>query len=308
MHPRAPLMLSILGLAVTAYAGWLGYADMTCLERGATVMIGSLSLLSIAGVAGGKLRLQRGVAIALLLMMTAMLGSKYVGHQMLTIDVMPDARYATFIMALLTLNVVGLLRGSFLARWLSLALAGGGVMSSGLNLAPFAAQRGQYTWTLAIGIAGSILLLANLLGAKQREHFEREASPLWSSQDPLLKSVRWTMMSFMAAIPMLLVYTWVQPIVPETASTALPLAIFLGLSIIASAKRWVIGAVGLVLGGIALIAQAGFTYALATKLPHPAFADIALYYAIFWVPAGLLALVCGGRMAAPLLRLLNDQN
>ena len=308
MHSRAPLLLSILGLAVTAYAGWLGYADMTCVERGATVMLGSLSLLSIAGVADGKLRLQRGVAITLLLMMTAMLGSKYVGHQMLTIDVMPDARYATFIMALLMLNVVGLLRGSFLARWLSLALAGGGIMSSGLNLAPFAAQRGQYTWTLAIGIAGSILILANLLGAKQREHFERDASPLWSSQDPLLKSVRWTMMSFMAAIPMLLVYTWMQPIVPETASTALPLAIFLGLSIVASAKRWVIGAVGLVLGGIALIAQAGFTYALATKLPHPAFADIALYYALFWVPAGLLALVCGGRMAAPLLRLLNDQN
>tara|TARA_R110002096_G_scaffold433887_5_gene654002 strand:- start:139241 stop:140164 length:924 start_codon:yes stop_codon:yes gene_type:complete len=307
MHPRAPLMLSILGLAVTAYAGWLGLADMSCLERGATVMVGSLALLSIAGVADNRLRLQRGVTITLLLMMTGLLASRFLGNELLATNLMHDERYATFLIALLTLNVVGLVRGSFLARWLSLALAGGGIVSGGLNLVPFATQQSQYTWTLAIGVAGSLLILANLLGHKQREHFEKNASPLWSSQDPLLKSVRWTIIAFMAAVPMLLVYTWMQPIVPETAQTALPLAIFLSLSIIASAKRWVIGALGLVLGGMALIAQAATTYAFAAQMPHPAYAEIALYYAIFWVPAGMAALICGARMAAPIFRLLKER-
>ncbi len=308
MPSRAPLILSLLGLAMTTYAGWLGYTDMSCFERAATLVVGSLSLLSIAAVAGQRLRLQRGISMTLFAMMMVMLASKYLGHQLLAIDLMHDERYATFLLVLLGVNVVGIMRGSFLARWLSLALAGGGVLSAGLNLAPFATQPSQYTWTLAIGIAGSLLILANLLGSKQREHFERDASPLWSSQDPLLKAIRWTMISFMAAVPMLLVYTWMQPIVPATAQTALPLAIFLSLSILASAKRWVIGAVGLVLGGIALITQAAFTYVLAAQMPHPVFANVALYYAVFWVPAGLMALLCGARMVAPVLRLLSDRN
>ncbi|MCP4448639.1 MAG: hypothetical protein GY811_25375 [Myxococcales bacterium] len=78
--------------------------------------------------------------------------------------------------------------------------------------------------------------MANLIGAKQREHFERNASPLWSSRDPMLRSIRLTMMSFMTAIPLLLVYAWMQPIVDSTATTALPLAVFLSLAVVASAS------------------------------------------------------------------------
>jgi len=109
----------------------------------------------------------------------------------------------------------------------------------------------------------------------------------------------------MAAIPMLLVYTWMQPIVPETANTALPLAIFLGLAIAAATSKKVIGAMALVLGGIALLAETAATVHMARQNPDPLVGQIALYYAVFWLPAGLLSLQCGARMVAPVLRMLS---
>ncbi|MBL4634483.1 MAG: hypothetical protein JKY56_11460 [Kofleriaceae bacterium] len=306
--PRTPLLLSILALILTGYAAWLGRTTAGCFESGTTLLLASISVLSIAAVAGDKLRLQRGLSISLFALMIGMVGNSLVGTKLFAFDLFPDTRYATFLVGLLALNIVGLWRSSFLARLLSLALAGGGILSSGLNLAPFAAEPSQYTWSLAIGIVGSLLILANLLGAAQREHFERDASPLWSSSDPLLRSLRTTMIALMAAIPLLLVYAWMQPIVPATATTALPLAIFLSLAVIASAKRMVIGALGLVVGGVALWAQTAVTLVLANNSGNPAAGEIALYYALFWGLAGLSSLVSGARMATPIVRMLRSEN
>ncbi len=317
MHPRAPLLLSILGLALTGYAAWLGSADTSCFERAATILLGSISLLSIAAASGSKLRLQRGLAMTLLALMMGMAGNSLFDAKLFALDLFSDPRYATFLVGLLALNIFGLWRGSFLARWLSIALAGGGILSSGLNLAPYASLPNQYTWMLATSLAGAVLILANLIGSKQREHFERDASPLWSSPDPLLRSIRLTMMSFMAAIPLLLVYTWMQPIVPSTAATALPLAIFLSAAILASARRMIIGAVALALGGGALLVQTVATVIRAHEIDRAMYeqfgavygnnGDISLYYAAFWAPAGIAALATGVRIAAPILRLLTDR-
>jgi hypothetical protein len=89
-----------------------------------------------------------------------------------------------------------------------------------------------------------------------------------------------------------------QPLVPATASTALFLAAFLSLSIALVISKRVIGALGLVVGGIALLVQTAFTIEMSTQL------NSALYYAAFWVPAGIAATICGARLAKPLLRLL----
>lgn len=304
MHPRLPLLLSVLGLILTAYAGWLIRKNVGCFEQSTTLLLGSLSVLSIAATASKRFRLQRILAIGLLALMMVMVSNSLLGTKLFAFDLFPDTRYATFLMGLLALNIVGLWRGHFLARWLSLALAGGGILSSGLNLAPFATEASQYTWTLAIGMAGATLILANLLAPEQREHFEENASALWSSPDPLLRSLRISMMSLMAAIPLLLVYTWMQPIVDETATTGLPLAIFLSLAVIASAKRMVVGAIALVIGGIALLVQTGVTLVLAHQSANPVDGDVALYYAVFWGLAGIATLVAGARMVSPVLKLL----
>ncbi len=304
--PRTPLLLAILALILTGYAAWLGRTTAGCFESGTTLILATLAVLSIAARGDDKLRLQRGLSIILFALMIVMVGNSLVGTKLFAFDLFPDTRYATFLVGLLALNIVGLWRSSFLARLLSLALAGGGILSSGLNLAPFAAEPSQYTWSLAIGVVGSLLILANLLGAAQREHFERDVSPLWASSDPFLRSLRTTMIALMAAIPLLLVYAWMQPIVPATAATALPLAIFLSLAVIASAKRMVVGALGLVVGGVALWVQTGVTLFLAQDSGHAPNVEIALYYAVFWGLAGLSALVSGARMVRPVVRLLRS--
>ncbi len=305
MHPRIPLLLALLGSVLAAYTAWLGNAESGTFELVCTGIIGLGAIGSVLASATGSLRWQRAIAGSLFLVMASIILSNLLDLQLLSINPFPDPRYASFLVGLLVLVVAGLNRGWFVARWLALALAGGGILSSGLNLAPFALLACDYTWQLGIGLSGSVLILSNLLGSQQREHFEQHAAPLWASPDPLLRSIRWTVLAFMAAIPLLLVYAWMQPIVPETAAYALPLALFLSIAIGLSVAGRVVGAIGLVIGGISLLLQAGFTIVLARDSLDPVHADIALYYATFWVPAGLTALYCGARMSAPLLRLLN---
>ncbi len=306
MQPRTPLLLALVGSALAAYAAWLGRAESGTFELICTVIIAFGAMGSVLASATGSLRWQRGIAGGLLLVMAGIILSNLQGLHLLSLNPFPDPRYASFLVGLLVLVVAGLSRGWFVARWLAIALAGGGVLSSGLNLAPFALLPCDYTWQLGIGLSGSMLILSNLLGSKQRDYFEQHAAPLWASRDPLLRSIRLTVLAFMAAIPLLLVYTWMQPIVPETATYALPLALFLSVAIGLSIAGRVIGAIALVIGGVSLLLQSGFTIVLARESLDPAHVDIALYYATFWVPAGLTALYCGARMSAPLLRLLSS--
>ncbi len=261
----APILLALAGLGATGYAAWLGHGTTTCLDTRATMALGGLGVLTLLAIIGAKAQIQRGLAATFFGIMAVMGVAKLAGTQLFSTEFFGDPRYAVFITGLLVLNIVGLIRGVFLARWLSFALAVGGVASGGLNLLGVGRIQSSYSWSLAIGVAGSLFILANLAGRAQREFFEQGTSPLWSSDEPLLRSIRHTIIAFMVAIPMLLVYTWIQPIVPETASTALPLAIFLVASILASVKRWVLGAVGLVLGGAALLLQAGATFYLASE-------------------------------------------
>ncbi len=55
-----------------------------------------------------------------------------------------------------------------------------------------------------------------------------------------------------AAVPMLLVYAWVQPIVPATQTTAVVLAALLALGAILAVRGKLVGALMLVLAGAGL--------------------------------------------------------
>jgi hypothetical protein len=99
---------------------------------------------------------------------------------------------------------------------------------------------------------------------------------------------------------MLLVYAWLQPIAPETRTTAFVLAAALAVGGVLAVRGKLAGALVLVVAGIGLVAQTAIT-ALDTPVAER---QIALYYAVFWLPAGALALACGVRMVRPTLRLL----
>jgi hypothetical protein len=300
---RAPALLIGIALVFVAYAAWLVAPVAGPLELGLTAGVVLSLLLSIAGLAKSSLRVRTAVASGLLVLMAGFVVANALGAKLFTFDPFPDGRYSAFITGLLALTVVGLWRRWFLARWSALALASAGVVSAGLNLVHWATIRSTHSWLLAIHIAGALVVLASLLGEPMRRRFEEHASEIWTSRDPMLRALRWTIITHFVAIPMLLVYGWMQPIVPATAGWAVALAAFLLLSLGLAVGRKVIGALGLALGGTGLLVHTAATTHLAFEQGERA-GSIALYYTVFWVPAGLVAAIFGVRLALPVLRLL----
>jgi hypothetical protein len=296
-------LLASLALVTIPYAAWLGGHEPTGFSVIATGIVAIAGLLSLLAMLRGWARVKEAITSSLLLLMAFMVASDMLGVKLLSWSAFHDSRYATVLSSILVITAVGIQLRWFVSRWLALALACAGIGSAGLNLLPWYAEPCAYTWTLALHIAGALIVIANLVGSETRERFEEHASPLWSSTDPVLRSIRWTILAFFAAIPMLLVYGWMQPVVPTTQMPALALAGFLSISIALSISRRVLGALGLVLGGIALLAQASSTLFLAYDMSD-SHGWIALYYAAFWIPAGLAALHCGARLMGPLLKLL----
>lgn len=300
--PWPPILLSS-AVVVLVYATWSAWHWGGALEWGLTAGIGVAALASGAALAAGSSRARRWISIALLTWMLAFVAARVFGWEPFEFNPWPDRRYAIFLASLLGLTCLGLVRQWFVARWLAMALAVAGILSAGLNLAPWLSMRGSFTWMLATHVAGALIVIGNLFGAEMRATFARGASEVWVSADPLLRSVRWTVVTHFVAVPMLLVYAWMQPIVPGTATIAIVLAAVLALSLALVVARKAVGAIGLALGGVGLLVHTATIVVAAQELAAPN-GTIGLYYAVFWLPAGLAALLCAFRLARPVTRLL----
>lgn len=138
----------------------------------------------------------------------------------------------------------------------------------------------------------------SLLGPRMREAFlaRSDADGLWRSSHRLVRSVRWTILTNLIAVPMLLVYAWVQPVVPSTRLAALVLAALLGLGTALAMGRKVVGALLLSVGGLGLLVQTLATLSLGGR----AQLYITSYYTVFWLPAALASLICAALLARPL--------
>ncbi|MEZ4430248.1 MAG: hypothetical protein R3A51_21425 [Nannocystaceae bacterium] len=206
---------------------------------------------------------------------------------------------AALIIALVCLlTLTGLVRRRLWAFWLACAGAVLGVASGALNLLGSLAAPGLLTWSTTVTIAFASAALAGLLAADVRRAFhEDDRAALWRARDPLIVALRWMILADLVATPTLLIYAWAQPVVPETATPAAVLAFILGLGAILTVARKVIGALLLSLSGVGLVALAAWN--VHATLEAPALAIVG-YYAIFWVPAGLLSLVAGARLLARL--------
>lgn len=201
--------------------------------------------------------------------------------------------------------VVGLLRRKLWARWLGLGGSLAGLGSSLLNGLGTLVDPGVLTWGHALAVAGCGALVLLLGGSSMRDAFEGSPSEaeLWRSPDPVVRALRWALITTLIAAPMLLVYAFVQPIVPGTKAVALTLA---GLQITAAllcVRRKLVGAMLLVMAGAVLLV---FTVvcAAATHGQGPTDPWILSYYAVFWVPAGVISLVAGAVLLRPLATLL----
>jgi hypothetical protein len=300
-----PVAAIALGIHLTSTLAWLGGFELAV-----TAGLAAAALATVVAVCARVRWLGIATAGVLLLANTAFVLGQLAGARPLPLAA-PDARFGLVLAAGTLLGVAGLVARRHWARWLCLALGAAGVGSGGLNAinywdltaAPIPAQMSWYLdlckveWTFLVTAIGGALIVVNLVAA--RAVFV--AGDAWSRPEPVVRALRLTMIAAFVAVPMLLVYAWMQPLVPATATSALVIAAALTLGAVLAVRGKLVGALVLVLAGGGLVAQTLATVVLAE---HP---RVALYYVVFWTPAAVLAIVSGALLARPTLRLLRGR-
>lgn len=218
-----------------------------------------------------------------------------------------SARVEVLTALVCTVGAVGLVARKSWARWLALAAALAGIGTGGLNyLGVLFGRFGGPTiqaWCFVLAIVFSALVGLALVGPSVRGQFEsRGADGIWSSREPAVRAIRWSVLAQLVAIPMLLVYAWSQPIVAQTQMPAVVLAAVLAGAALLSMARKLAGAALLVLGGPGLLVLAAVSAWHAHAMGAQELSIIG-YYACFWVPAGLISTVAGFVLARPVVEL-----
>ncbi len=304
------LILAFVGYRLFGVSGWVGPVHVTI---GALIAVAAA--MTVVAAARRSASLHLGTAIALLAAQLAIVVTSLADIRLVDVALFPSKRVGVVIAGMLVVAIVGLARRRFWARWVGIALASAGLGSGGLNAMNFwdvtAAVNPQYVaWSLQmflhafvfwVSAIGSALVMVNLAApAVGAAIAARTTASTWTAPSIEARWVRATIIAAMAAVPMLLVYAWLQPVAPSTQPTALALAVVLAIGAVLAIRGKLAGALLLVGAGAGLLVQTVATVAGApTGAQGP-----AAYYAVFWVPAGLVALGCGVRLAAPVWRLV----
>lgn len=308
-HDRAHLLAVAAATAVPlliAFVAWRLAGDSTAwvtpFTAAVSVAIAAASLATVVAVGRDVTWLRAGIPAVLLAALVPFIVACRLAANPMRVAAFPSQPHAIALAAILAVAVCGLCARRLWGRWLGLALGAAAIGSGALNSAAFWPATDAYNhaqpawsavtfesaWAHFVGVVVGMVIVVNLATARRGFDGGR-AHATWTSDAPVIRGVRWLMMASLMAVPMLLVYAWTQPVVPATRSTALALAALLAVGAIAAVRGRMIGALLLTLGGAGLIAQTVATYlgaegALATRT--------ATYYAVFWLPAGLIALGC----------------
>ena len=288
-------------------------AWVTPFHAAVSLGLAALALASLPAVAGDVTWLRIAIPIAVLGANVGFIVAHLAGHRLVSFAAYPSPMFAVLLATATTLGAIGLVRRQMWARWLFLALGAAALGSGGLNAIRFWSVTAevdprQLAWShllieqawgfLASTVAG-LLIVANLATAGGAFVAGRSHAA-WTSDATVVRTLRWLTIAALVAVPMLLVYAWIQPIVDATRPTALALAAALTVGVTAAVRGRLIGVVIVCLGGLGLCAQTVATYLLASPRDH----NVALYYAVFWLPAAALAVVAGAQLAGPIARLL----
>ena len=249
----------------------------------------------------------RARLIVVLLGITAFLtGARALGYDLFGDDPWRSRLYTTLLAAACGVAIVGVTRRAPWGRWLVLALGFGGIMTSGMNVAygvSYAISKHSMTGVLAwqrtslILGAGSLAFLLLARGRTMREAFGRPFTPsepttIWSASHPLVGAVRVALIAGFAASATSILYGLGQPVVPETATSALVLAgVFLFAALLTLARKTA-GVLLIVVTGLGFLAQACATYSLASDDAKGS----AAFFGVLWLSAAMTALSCGARL------------
>jgi hypothetical protein len=220
----------------------------------------------------------------------------HLGGRPMPIDGWTDDRYVWLLLVVIGATLGGLALRQSWARWLGIALGLAGAASAGLNLVPLWDRPGAQLGLALALTGGSALLAVALAGGTMAESDRRgPLTAMWRSDAPVVGWLRGAILSGFVAVPMLVVYGWMQPgSIASLRNPAVVLAGFLAVATAASVRGKVGGALMLALGGVALavLGVAAFT---AASIPLER--TIAGYYLVFWVPAAGCAVISGCRVA-----------
>ena len=298
-----PALLSVISLFILFYIHGL-LSELSIVQKvieGGFLVLGGMSIFAILK---DRVWLRIAISTALMWSMVTFFVFRLMGEEPFGLDIYRDSRYLIFLIILVGSTAIGLLRKSFISRWIAMALAFSGFLSAGINVGPWLTYSSNFTWGLLLHVGGALLLFANLWGPRMRDALLGDTHEIWISKDPALTFLRFSLFSVIAAIPLLLVYSWVQNILPSTQPWALSIAAFLITGVVLVVRQKLVGAIALAVGGLALILLSttllyhGFT----TDIPNHE--RIALYYSVFWIPAGFLSVLSGLKVIKPVLKLL----
>lgn len=321
VRPRRALLAPLAGVlaaaAVIAVAAvrllgastaWLTPTSLTV-----SAVLATLTAASLVAVARDLRGLRIAIAATLLAGKVGFIVAELAGYRLVRFVAYPSTRFAVVLGLGIAAATVGLVRRRMWARWAYLGLGLAAIGSGGLNAINFWPVSGhveahapawsmlvlEQSWGYACAIVAGLLIVANL--APIGDSFVAGKShATWTSDAAVIRALRRLTIASLGAIPMLLVYAWVQPLVPATVPTALALAALLTLGVAVAVRGGAIGALVLCVGGVGLAAQTVATYALAADATQ----RTTLYYAAFWLPAALCALVAAAHLAGPVARLL----
>lgn len=308
-------VLAAVGLAAVSARHLLGASTawLTPFDVVVSLALVALCVVSVVAALSHRVGLRIAVPALLLGANVGFIIAHLTGHEVVRFAAYPSARFSITLAVAIAVGAVGLVRRRMWARWLYLALGAAAIGSGGLNAINFWSVSGHFdahnaawstlmleqTWGYLISVVAGLLIVGNLAPIGDR-FVAGPSHATWTSDLALMRTLRWLTVACLMAVPMLLVYAWVQPLVPATTTSALALAATLTLGVATAVRGRVIGTLILCAGGLGLAAQTVATYALATPQVQP----ITRYYAAFWLPAAALALVAAAQLAAPVARLL----
>jgi hypothetical protein len=260
-----------------------------------------LSLVSSLGWVRGRIAL----VIIGLAFPPAYAVAQWLGHG---VEYAPDypAHLQAALAGFFVLGAFGLLTRRLWAWWVACAVAGVGFCTCALNLAGTWDRADVVTWRYLIGVVGCGLIFIGLVrGGVPAFMSAGKKDSVWASRDPLVRSIRFAILGNLAAVPMLLVYAWDQAIVEPTRVPAIVAAFVLAGGLWLTAARKTVGALLLCAGGLGLLFITAVTVAVAFGDLDAREQEISLYYAVFWLPGSIAAMVAGSHVVRATVRHLS---
>jgi hypothetical protein len=296
------------GLLVAMAAGALELEPTFDLWGDALARTGSLGLtLAMAATVfavfrGGAFE-RRGVAASMLFAVAAFFIARLGGYEP-SESVFHDPRYVVVLLGAVLAAGIGVLRRRRWARWLALSLAFTGATTSCIGLVALPFVSFWLTWFFAVWAIGGALVIVNLVGdtvASDDIVDARDFSQAWPDSVRPAWWLRAAVISALVAAPMLVLYAFGQQFaVRGLVPPALLLAVALCLSTVLVVRGRAIGALLLGVSGLALLV---FILVLVGAADFPLERQVACYYIVFWLPAGLAATISGASLARAAFRL-----